>query len=428
MKWGPFFAVLALSTAVAAGAVAATVTKGPWVQKVSATSAEVRLELDAPAPASVEIDGRVIDAKTPRDFHVVKVDRLSPATRYPFTIKAGGVAMTGAITTAPKDDSQEPFRFIAYGDNRSDDAAHGAVVRAMTPVKTDFLVHTGDFVENGRVATQWQTFFQIEEPLLRDRCLFSAVGNHEIYDGGGVNYTKYFGPGEPPTELDGTQRWGNTRFFFLNSLVQYKAGADRAWLERVLKEADDEPGIVWRVAVMHHSIWSSGPHGDNLYFRDAGIPALLRAHKVDLVLAGHDHIYERGWENSTAYMITGGGGAPTYKIKTPKASARKLESVRHFVVATVDKDKMAFETIRVDGSVIEKCGLTKEGWDCDKGAKTPLELTLEPEDGTSNGATKKSKCGCRVPGARVDGWPIVGVIGLAALATRRRIRRCGRSS
>ena len=424
MNWRVFIAVATLSTAASA----TPVLKGPWVQKVSASSAEVRVELDGPGTASVEIDGRTIEDKESTAFHVVKIGGLAAGTRYPFTVHTRGVAMQGALTTAPKDDSPEPFRFLIYGDNRSDEAAHQAVVRAMVPVKTDFLVHTGDFVENGRVASQWQTFFDIEEPLLRDRCLFSAVGNHEIFDGGGVLYTKYFGPGDPPTELDGTQRWGNTRFFFLNSLVQYKAGADREWLERVLKAADDEPGLVWRIVVMHHNIWSSGPHGDNLYLRDAGIPALFRAHKIDLLLAGHDHIYERGIDDHVAYVVTGGGGAPTYRIKTPKASARKLESVRHFVVATIDKDRIALEAIRVDGSTIEKCGLTKQGWDCGKGLEPDTVTATTGDPSAPASPPKKSKCGCDAPGAGTERWPWLAAMGIAALAGRRRMKRCARSS
>ena len=52
----------------------------------------------------------------------------------------------------------------------------------MVPIASDFLIHTGDFVENGASLAQWQSFFDIESPLLGGRCLFAAVGNHELTD------------------------------------------------------------------------------------------------------------------------------------------------------------------------------------------------------------------------------------------------------
>src|SRR6185436_8944345 len=136
---------------------------------------------------------------------------------------------------------------------------------------------TGDFVENGSSLRQWATFFDIEAPLLRQRCLFSCVGNHELADGRGADYLRYFGPRDlDPSradasdqtpysldQLDGTFRWSNARFFLMNGMVPYRAGASRAWLENALGSADNEPGLQWRIVVIHHGPWSSGPHGDN---------------------------------------------------------------------------------------------------------------------------------------------------------------------
>src|SRR5262249_47301235 len=154
--------------------------------------------------------------------------------RYPYTVRVGATSKHAAFVTAPPDDGDAAFRFLVYGDNRSDDAAHAAVVRAMVSATSDFIVHTGDFVDNGASAAQWQTFFDVEAPLLTSRCLFSCVGNHELTDGAGVEYTRFFGLTDPPLgsdagrpaitrpeHLDGTFRWGNTRFFFINGMVSY---------------------------------------------------------------------------------------------------------------------------------------------------------------------------------------------------------------
>lgn len=408
--------ILATGTAGATG----PITKGPWIQKVTPTSAIIRVEVDPPTPVTVELGigsagsdpsrARVLESKETRALHSIVVDKLDPATRYAFTVRAGGAQKYGAVTTAPED-PLAPFRFLVFGDNRTDDAAHAAVVRAMASASADFFVHTGDFVANGGSAPEWQTFFDIEAPIMRDRCVFSCVGNHELVDGAGMQYVRYFGPADGPApvtvtpeSLNGSFRWGNARFFLVNGMVSYAAGqASRDWLEKALASAADEKGIVWRIVVTHHGPWSSGPHGDNTRFRDAGIPDLLRKHKVDLVLAGHDHIYERGFADGLAYFVSGGGGAPVYKVKTKSPFSRRTESVRHFIEASVSAVAIQFAATRPDGTVIERCGLRKgEGWDCDgapaSAASGPGGASSGGSSGSAGGSTGGSKCGCRVVG------------------------------
>jgi acid phosphatase type 7 len=431
------FALLFVTTTATAA-----ITKGPWVQRVTPTTAIVRFELDAPAPASVTLgpenavvrDGgaRIFESAVARTLHSVTLTDLEPATRYAYTVSTATGRKLAALTTAPAEDSNAPFRFVIYGDNRSDDAAHAAVVRGIVPVQADFLVHTGDFVENGASRSQWQTFFDIEAPLMRERCLFSCVGNHELVDGTGLDYVRYFGPGdvEPnvrPEHLNGTFRWANTRFFLLNGMVGWRSGADRAWLEQALAKADAEPGLVWRIAVVHHGPWSSGPHGNNRLLHEAGIPSMLRAHKVDLVLAGHDHVYERGWAEGMAYVVTGGGGAPTYRIKNVQPYARTYESVRHFVEASVSQAAINLNAIRPDGTSVERCALRKDsGWDCDAPAASPLTSGGPAPSAVSTEAPPQaSRCACRAVGSsagRGAGAMASASFALCAVFIRRRRR------
>jgi acid phosphatase type 7 len=434
---------------------AARITKGPWVQKLTPTSAIIRVELDPPAPVSLEVgpgarDGgaqRTIEDKETRALHSLVVTGLEPATRYPYTVRAGSEAANGSLTTAPREPSTEPYKFLIYGDNRTDDTAHGAIVKAMAATPTDFVVHTGDFVADGGSAEDWQTFFDIEAPLLRERCVFACVGNHELTDGSGLAFARYFGPGEPPPSgaagsargaleakhFDGTFRWGNARFFMINAMVPYRSGADRTWLERVLAESDAETGLRWRIVVLHHGLWSSGPHGDNLFLHEANIPQVLRSHKVDLVISGHDHLYERGAVDGLSYVVSGGGGAPTYKVRAPKPHAKKLESVRHFVEASVNEEAIALRVVRIDGSVLEKCGLHKgQGWDCD-GVKPPPELapgSSAPAGAAGAGGSAKpssSSCACRAvalpeptPGPGGRGAGVAMLLAVSAWLARRR--------
>jgi hypothetical protein len=451
--------VAALMTGGVASA-AGPITKGPWMQHVTPTSAVVLVEVDPPAPVTIEVGmgtavgstdagaGSVIESREVRQLHSILVKGLEPATRYPFTVRASGAARYGAITTAPREESGDPFRFLVYGDNRSDDATHAAVVVSMVSRASSFLINTGDLVERGSSRSEWQSFFDIEAPLTRERPIFSCVGNHELTDGAGLDYVRYFGPAELPKEvvapaaavtgiplhdagspkltldqLSGTFRWSNARFFMVNGMVPYTTGPTRAWLERALGDSDDEPGLVWRIVVVHHGPWSSGPHGDNKILHEGNIPQLLRAHKVDLVLSGHDHIYERGFADGLAYLVSGGGGSPVYRVKRAEKTSRRYESVHHFVEAFVSPAAIQFVAMRPDGSTIESCALVKGiGWTCDGSA--------EGGAGPAPALSSSSRCGCRTAGS--DGEPSgrnAGLLFVAACAagtvllTRRARRR-----
>jgi acid phosphatase type 7 len=456
---GPVF--FAAATAFAGG----PITKGPWMQHVTPTSAVVRVEVDPPAPVTMEVgmstaggtadagNGSVIESKESRALHTILVNGLTPATRYTFTVRAHGAPRYGALTTAPLEDSNAAFHFLIYGDNRTDDAAHAAVVRAMVAAKSDFLVNTGDMVGSGGSPTEWQTFFDIEAPLTREKPIFSCVGNHELVDGAGIEYVRYFGPAALPVaptpaptltgipladaaapklsldQLSGTFRWSNARFFLVNGMVDHRAGASREWLEKVLSDSDKEAGLLWRIVVVHHGPWSSGPHGDNARFQDANIPGLFRTHKVDLVISGHDHIYERGSVDGLAYLVSGGGGAPIYKVKKAAATSRRYESVRHFIEASVSTAAIQFAATRPDGSTIERCALRKNaGWDCD-GEKSAApgspgsDAAPGSSPSSSSSPTPSSRCGCRTAGADGDpSRPSAATIVLAALAVAGMIR------
>src|SRR5437773_219483 len=78
-------------------------------------------------------------------LHSVHVDGLTPATRYEYEVRVGAALERGELTTAPRPDSTDPFTFLVYGDNRTDDTAHAALVKAMRQAAGDFLLHTGDF-------------------------------------------------------------------------------------------------------------------------------------------------------------------------------------------------------------------------------------------------------------------------------------------
>lgn len=437
------------STAFAA---APRIVKGPYVTAVSDTSADVRFELDAPSPVTLQVvrerapaTARNVADGTSSTMHLVHLTGLDAGKTYIAGVSIGPAAGTvvgeAEFKTSAPPEANAGTHFIVYGDDRSDVDAHAGVVRLMSQIPSDFLVNTGDVVADGASASDWQSFFDVEARLLRQHPLFLCIGNHELYDDeSGANFARYFGFPGPGGVLKpyGTERMGDVRFFFLNGMHDWSGGEERDWLEKELAHADAEPGLAWRIAVVHHGPWSSGPHGPNARLVAAHIPELLAAHKVDLVISGHDHIYERGDAGSIKYLVSGGGGAPVYPLGPATPTTRKAESSYHFIEVTTTPTALRIVSHRADGSIIERCGFGKGSpWDCD--TNTPPASTkpwatakppADPPAPAAPAAKSSSKCSVAVAGAGgaegargLAGFLFPGILaGLAGLALARRRR------
>jgi acid phosphatase type 7 len=344
---------------------------------------------------------------------------LRPGARYRVFVELGEQRLESRFATPGA--ATEPFTFFVYGDNRTDDEAHARVVKAMLDDPSgQFLVHTGDFVGKGSSKADWASFFRIEKGLLGKLPIFSCVGNHELWSNGGIEYAKYFAPtlskqlaangDETKALLRSSVRWNNTQFLFLNAMTKFGT-EEKEWVQRELAKVAGDSRILHRFVVLHHGPFSSGPHGSNKPFLDAGMIDVLVNGKVDLVLSGHDHLYERGFARGLRYVVSGGGGAPTYPVEGHAEGSRRAESARHYVRVRVDGANINLRTIRPEGTLLEECTGSATGWGCD-----PIKAEEKP---------KPKSSGCAVAAAddgSSDG-PRAAVFGLLAFALIGRRRR-----
>jgi hypothetical protein len=105
----------------------------------------------------------------------------------------------------------------------------------------------------------------------------------------------------------------------------YTAGAQKAWLERTLRDLRGDDAIDWVVVCMHQVAMSSAHfNGADLGIRREWLP-LFERYGVDLVVAGHEHHYERSHavHGSDAH-ISGPGGVP---LLTPVPRTSDLDVV-----------------------------------------------------------------------------------------------------
>ena len=147
-----------------------------------------------------------------------------------------------------------------------------------------------------------------------------APGNHEYETAAAQPYFDYFGASAGPAGLGYYSfKAGDWLVLSLNSNIPVgNATAQGQWIRSELTANSSHCTL----AYFHHPLYSSGPNGDNA--RLAGLWQLLYDMGVDVIVNGHEHIYERygpmspdGQRNDTKgirQFIVGTGGAGLYSI------------------------------------------------------------------------------------------------------------------
>lgn len=219
----------------------------------------------------------------------------------------------------------DQVRFAVVGDYGNQSAAAVAVATMIAGWDVNFIVTTGDNnYQNGAAGTIDGNIGRLYHnyiypyvgsygPGATYNRFWPALGNHDWYCSTcPVPYTDYFVL--PGNERYYTARHGPVQVFMLDSDSNEPDGitstsVQAAWLQGALAQST----APWKVVTLHHPPYSSGSrHGSS--------PALqwpYAAWGADVVLAGHDHIYERLLEGGLTYFVNGVGGAGLYSCGTP---------------------------------------------------------------------------------------------------------------
>ena len=183
---------------------------------------------------------------------------------------------------------------------------------------------------------------------------FPALGNHDWYTERARPYLDYF-------TLPGNERYysftrGPVEFFALDSDANEPDGNDKASRQATwLKERAQASKAAWRIAYMHHPPYSSGPHGSA---HETEWP--YREWGIDLVLAGHDHTYERARLGGVTYLVNGLGGAQEYEFKAAIDGSEMRYNAKHGAqLAEATKDELKLTFVTVDGERIDEVVLKR---------------------------------------------------------------------
>jgi hypothetical protein len=349
-----------------------------------------------------EVPGAI--AATDQYYVHASIDDLLPGKTYFYAVGHDGYdprdlstfGRVDSFTTAPsRRRVAESFTFTAFGDQGVSYHALGndGQVAAQDPM---FHLHAGDLCyadssgSGGPVSSTgangtdvydprtWDQFLAQTEPIAASVPWMAGLGNHDMEalyspNGYGGQLARWDFPENGPVHSEGVYSfiYGNVAVISLdpndvsNEIPAnrgYTGGAQTAWLDKRLKFLREQPDVDFVVVFFHHCAYSTTTaHASEGGVRSQWVP-LFDKYGVDLVINGHNHIYERAdvlkggvpkktpigstvhpVTDGTTYVTAGAAGRSLYAFPAPDSYAGHVNDV----------DSVASYVNTADGKVTE---------------------------------------------------------------------------
>lgn len=294
------------------------------------------------------------------------------------------ISFFSPINGLPSAANPDPVTIAVIGDYGTGNEYESAVANLVKSWNPAFIISTGDGYRSeaggagdqmydystgkdycpflGGITTSG-TYCPSPGPAIPNR-FFPSLGNHDYTDTGvpfglPIAYTQYFhlpGTGVASANTSGNERYydfiqGQVQFFVINSSSETgrepdgtsQSSLQASWLKTQLAQST----AVWKIVIFHHPPYSSGNHGSNAWMQWP-----FAQWGADVVIAGHDHDYERIQRYGIPYFVNGIGGAPIFPCGVPVPGSQLCFAGSYGAQrVTVTATTLEFEFITVDGLV-----------------------------------------------------------------------------
>ena len=243
----------------------------------------------------------------------------------------------------------DSVRFAVIGDMGTGELPQYEIARRMNISREvfhfDFVLMLGDNIYGGNNPGDYQKKFELPYKALLDAGVqfYGCLGNHD-------SSTEMF---YKPFHMNGQQYYtykkSNVQFFVLDST--YMKPEQLFWLEKELQNS----GVDWKICYFHHPLYSSGSfHGASAELR-VPLESLFVKYGVQVVFAGHDHVYERTKpQNGITYFTEGAAGELRKgDLKKTDLTAVGYDQDRSFLLIEISGNELHFQTISRTGKTVD---------------------------------------------------------------------------
>ena len=250
------------------------------------------------------------------------------------------------------------LRFAVIGDAGTGKRAQYEVAEqlALFHRKSSFelVLMLGDNLYGREGPGDYKKKFELPyKPLLdADVKFYAALGNHD----------------NPKQRFYSLFNMGRKRFYAFRPAPQVQLfaldstrmnRAQLSWLEEALRSSDSR----WKICFFHKPIYSSGKrHGSSMKLRRKLEPLFVR-YGVNVVFAGHDHVYERlKPQNGIYYFVSGAAGKLRKRnVRRTYWTAEAFDTDRHFLLVEIAGDKLHFQAVSRTGETVDSGVLVHPG-------------------------------------------------------------------
>jgi predicted phosphodiesterase len=240
-------------------------------------------------------------------------------------------------------------RFAAIGDMGTGATAQYQTAARMTSMHEkfpfDFVIMLGDNIYGGDTPADYAKKFELpyKALLAGDVKFYASMGNHD----------KPTQKTYKPFNMDGkdyyTYKKGNAQFFALDS--NYMSPEQLKWLDKELENSNAD----WKIPYFHHPLYSSArSHGSSLELRTILEPLFVK-HGVQVVFAGHDHVYERFKpQRGIVHFVEGSSGQlRSGDLKKSSQTALGYDVDQTFLLVEISGDDLDFQAVSRLGKTID---------------------------------------------------------------------------
>ena len=250
----------------------------------------------------------------------------------------------------------EPFTFGVVGDYGTNNTAERDVANLVKSWNPSFILTLGDNNYSSSPTSWDPNIGQYYHEYIYNykgqygagsptRRFLPAIGNHD-YDAGIDGYLDYFDL--PGNERYYTFRQGPVEVFVLNSNVEEPDGNSKTskqatWLQGVMTASS----ATWKIVALHHTPYASGGSSSTMRwpFEEWG---------ADVVMAGHQHNYERLHVGNIDYFVNGLGGAGISSFGTTAPGSQVRYNATHGAMKVIADDTfLRFQFINKTGQLID---------------------------------------------------------------------------
>lgn len=297
------------------------------------------------------------------DRHEITLAHTKLDTDYTYNVRIWFLPAGNGGVLQGKRSSGQPLRFVVFGDSGSGSRSQAKLADMIWETRPDFVVHTGDIVyPRGEMEGYPPNYFEPYEDMIRSVPVYPVLGNHDVRISPEPYYVNFVLPTNGPPacqpERHYTFNYGDAFFVMFDSDVSEKEIADHVapWVEQQLLASE----ATWKFVVCHHPAYTSGGHLPTPKIQEHIVPAMERG-GADMMLNGHNHLYERSYPiregavvepgEGIVYVVTGAGGMSKYEFRDPmeEYTASAFNQFFSFTVIELDGPKLTLTQYPITG-------------------------------------------------------------------------------